>query len=164
MARATSIRKGELIPAFMLEAGNRPGRIGPWDYKQRTSLVVLLLHGGGCERCRAMLGAVAGLYGEVRAIGAEVLAVVSDDAEAVRRLALETDLPFPLLADGGGSVRTAFVGEGVGLALADRYNALFEGWSADDADGLPEAAELREWLAFLDMQCDECHPPEPWGL
>ena len=45
MAEARMLRKGELIPSFSLESGAGPGRIGPWDYKQRSSLVVLVLHG-----------------------------------------------------------------------------------------------------------------------
>jgi peroxiredoxin len=160
---AEPLRTGELIPGFGLESGNRPGRVGPWDYKQRMGLVVLVLDGASCPRCRALLGATAGVYAEIRALEAEVLAVMADDVEGLRRLATEQPTPFPLLADEAGRVRPAYLAGGVGLFVADRYNALFKSWTADDADGLPGAAELLEWLAFLDRQCEECHPPEPWG-
>jgi peroxiredoxin len=163
MARPKPLRTGDLIPDFGLESGNRPGRIGPWDYKQRSSLVVLALHGASCARCRALLRTTADLYGEIRAFDTEVLAVMDDDVEALRRLALELATPFPLLADDAGAVRSAYLENGVGLLVADRYNALFKKWTTPDAEGLPGAAELREWLAFLDIQCEECHPPEPWG-
>ena len=94
---------------------------------------------------------------------AEVLAVMADDVEALRRLATEQPAPFPLLADDACRARSAYLADGVGLFVADRYNALFASWAADDADSLPSVAELLEWLAFLDRQCEECHPPEPWG-
>lgn len=162
MAGARMLRRGELIPSFSLDSGTNAGRIGPWDYKQRSSLLVLVLHDASCARCRARLEATAGLYAEIRAIEAEVLAVVEDDVEATRELAREFRAPFPLLADPAGTVRSAYVGTGVGLFLVDRYNALFESWVGADADALPDADELGGWLAFLDFQCEECHPPEPW--
>jgi peroxiredoxin len=160
MAEARTLRKGELIPSFNLESGTKPGRIGPWDYKQRSSLVVLVLHGASCERCRMGLERTASLYVAIRAIEAEVLAVMDDDVEALGRLALELQTPFPLLADTAGAVRSAYVGSGVGLFLVDRYNALFESWVGADADALPGPDELSGWLTFLDIQCEECHPPE----
>lgn len=164
MARPEPLRAGDLIPGFELGSGNRPGRIGPWDYKQRAGLVVLVLHGASCARCRALLTSTADLYGEIRVMEAEVLAVMHDDAEAVRRLATELRTPFPLLADDAGAVRSAYLADGVGLFVAGRYNALFKSWTADEADGLPGATELREWLAFIDIQCEECNPPEErWG-
>jgi peroxiredoxin len=163
MAEARMLRKGELVPSFTLESETRRGRIGPWDYKQRSSLVILILHGTSCDRCRARLESTASLYGEIRAIEAEVLAVMDDDVEALRRLALELRTPFPLLSDADGSVRSEYAGTGVGLFLVDRYNALFEGWVAPDADALPDTDEVRGWLAFLDIQCEECHPPESCG-
>jgi peroxiredoxin len=158
MARAAALRRGDLIPGFALESVNRPGRIGPWDYKQRSNLVVLVLHGASCERCRRRLASTADLYGEIRAADAEVLAVVEDRHGAAAAL----DAPFPVLADGAGAVRSRYLEGGVGLFLVDRYNALFNSWLAPDADALPGAAELREWLTFLAVQCEECHPPEPW--
>jgi peroxiredoxin len=163
MAGSRVIRRGGLIPGFSLESATSPGRVGPWDYKQRSSLLVMVLHGTSCEPCRIRLASTAAIYGEIRSIEAEVLAVMNDDDEALRRLALELRPPFPLLADTTAAVRSAYVGTGVGLFLVDRYNALFEYWLASEADALPDADDLRGWLAFLDTQCEECHPPEPWG-
>jgi peroxiredoxin len=169
MSRRTTMTRhdltaGELLPAFRLAAANRPGPVGLWEYKQRSSLVVLLLHGASCAPCLARLEATAAIYDEVRATGAEVLAILNDDLESLGRLA--RDVPFPLLADARGDVRAKYVDGGVALVLADQYNALFQSWAAPDADRLPDATELREWLTFLELQCEECHPPVPseWPL
>jgi hypothetical protein len=87
---------------------------------------------------------------------------MKDAVEALSRLTLELATPFPLLADEAGSVRATYLVDGVGLLLADCFIALFARWTAPDAEALPRAAELGEWLAFLDIQCEECHPPEAW--
>ena len=163
MVRSGCVREGDLVPAFRLESGNRAGRVGPWDYKQRSGLVVLVLDAPSCACCRELLRTIVARYGEIRADEVEVLAVVAGGVEAARRLALDLDAPFPVLADESGAVRASYVDGGVGLFVVDRYNALFKGWAADDADGLPDVSELLEWLTFLAVQCEECHPPEPWG-
>ena len=159
------MQRGDLIPGFELASGNRPGRIGPWDYKQRSNLVVLIFHGAACEPCRNLLGEITKDYAELRVLNAEVLAVSGDAIEQLREVAHELDVPFPLLGDESGAVRAAYLGPDtdageVAVFVADRFGALFTATRAAEADGLPRSGELQEWLLFIEIQCEECHPPE----
>jgi peroxiredoxin len=159
------LQRGDLIPSFSLASGNRPGRLGPWDYKQRTNLLVFLSHGDECEACRNFSRGLASEYGELRSLETELLAVSPDGVEQLRRIADERSVPFPLLSDESGAVRAAYLGRAagrgeVGVFVADRFGALFVSWRGGDAGDLPGLSELRDWLVFLEIQCEECHPPE----
>lgn len=156
MAAESSIRPGDLIPGFRLTAVGGEGRIGPWDYKQRQSLVLVFLHDGRCADCSRFVAVLSEIYTEIRRASAAALVVVESAG-------FEEKPPFPVLLDPGGDTRRAYEVDGVDLLLVDRYNALFHRWEAPDADALPTTGELGEWLEFLEIQCEECHPPEPWG-
>ena len=40
--------------------------------------------------------------------------------------------------------------------------ALFSKTMGSEMTDLPTDAEIRGWLSFIEIQCPECFPPEPW--
>jgi hypothetical protein len=115
-----------------------------------------------------LLRELAQSYEEYRQLNAEILAIVSSDLQDLSKLQHELQLPFPLLSDPnaavfasyeewGGTVRPVF-----GVFIADRWGALFMKTVGSDAERLPGDSEIRGWLSFIEIQCPECFPPEPW--
>ena len=174
MATETTTAKlstGQLIPNFRLSAVNRDGRVGPWDYKQHRNLVLIFFRSAQCQRCQELLRAIAQHYGDYKQKEAEVLAISTDEIDHLRRLAEDLALPFPMLSDGDGRVTRLYRQHTEGIAeaaveaaiyVADRWGAIFTSKSVEKDQDLPEA-EIREWLEFIELQCEECFPPE-WPL
>jgi peroxiredoxin len=164
---------GQLVPSFRLAAVNRQGRLGPWDYKQHRNLVLFFLHSVECRRCRQLLQEIAAHYGEYRLMEAEVLAISADKIEHLRELAQELALPFPVLVDSDGSATDLYLKQAAQAAetaasaaavfVADRWGAIFTRKIAEQDDELPTEVEIREWLQFIEIQCEECFPSE-WPL
>ena len=104
---------------------------------------------------------------------AEVLAISSDEIDCLRQLAQDLVLPFPLLSDREGGVtdlyfkhieqrgdRAAFE---AAIFVADRWGAVFSTRIIERKHDLPAEAEIRDWLEFIELQCEECFPSE-WPL
>jgi peroxiredoxin len=108
-------------------------------------------------------------YSEYPQLNTEVLGISQAGIAELDQIQREWELPFPLLSDIGGKVFGAYLGQtGSGLPktavfIADRYGALYASTTAVDADELPSAREIRDWLWFIEIQCPECFPPE-WPL
>lgn len=157
-----------LIPSFQLPAINRDTEITPWNYKQHRSLAILFFHDVDCAACRELLLNLAQHYPTYRNHETEVLAIAtSDRADPVPLLQQFADqhaIPFPILWDQQKTVRQAYLGQvatpsPVGVFVCDRYGELYMQAAASDADQLPDEAEIRSWVEFVDMQCPECFPP-----
>ena len=163
---------GQLIPNFRLSAVNRDGQVGPWDYKQHRNLVLIFFRSAQCRRCQELLRAIAEHYRDYKQKEAEVLAISTDERDHLRRLAEDLALPFPMLSDGDGRVTSLYRKHTEGIVeaaveaaifVADRWGAIFTSKSVENDRDLPAEAEIREWLEFIELQCEECFPPE-WPL
>jgi len=73
---------------------------------------------------------------------------------------LHLKLPFPLLADPTGRIIQHYTGWEATthtvrpcVILADRYNALYEQWSADSEANLPPIQELLDNLQYMNKLC-----------
>jgi peroxiredoxin len=89
-----ALQVGEAMPVFELpSASGELVRLG--DVLRRGPAVVSFFRGTWCEYCGAFVRALAGVYDQIRAAGAEVLAL------SPQREGLEgaTTLPFPWLQD-----------------------------------------------------------------
>jgi len=89
-----ALQVGEAMPAFELpSASGELVRLG--DVLRRGPAIVSFFRGTWCEYCGAFVRALAGVYDQIRAAGAEVLAL------SPQREGLEgaTTLPFPWLQD-----------------------------------------------------------------
>lgn len=167
-ARAREINAGDVIPPFSLPGVNAPGNISPWDYKQHKNLVLFFFHDRECAPCLRLLRELASSYEEYRQLNAEILAVVGGGLLDLSELQRELQLPFPLLSDPGAAVFASYGGWGDvarpahGVFIADRWGALFMKTVGSDTERFPSDSEIRGWLSFIEIQCPECFPPEPW--
>lgn len=159
---------GQLIPDFHLSAVNRDGRVSSWDYKQHRNLVLIFFRSTECLKCKQLLREIAEHYGDYKEKEAEVLAISADELDRLRQLAQDLALPFPLLSDSDGKVTDLYlkhrekVTEKIDLAIivADRWGAVFSIKGIEIDHDSPVEAEIREWLEFIELQCEECFPSE----
>ena len=70
----------------------------------RQAIVLLFLRDYHCPKCRNQVDTVASRYDEFEARNADVVAVLPEPIDRTRTWANESDLPFPLLADGSKTV------------------------------------------------------------
>lgn len=168
VAHAEKIKVGGLIPSFSLPAVNVVGRVSTWDYKQHKNLVLILIRDPGCESCLRLLRELATNYEDYRQLNAEILVIISNDLAELNELQHELKLPFPLLSDPKAVVLDSYEQGGLdarpefGVFIADRWGALFSKTMGSEMNDLPTDAEIRGWLSFIEIQCPECFPPEPW--
>ncbi len=163
------LRAGQLLPNFRLPSVNRDGQVGPWDYKQHRNLVIIFFRSAECQKCKQLLRETAERYGDYEQKEAEVLAISTDESDRLRHLAQDLALPFPVLSDSDGKVTDLYLKHPDGISektfdvaifVADRWGALFSTKSIEIDDDLPVEAEVREWLEFIELQCEECFPSE----
>jgi peroxiredoxin len=171
--KRAKLSTGDLIPNFRLSAVNRNGQVGPWDYKQHRNLVLIFFRTVECLKCKQLLREISEQYGQYQKREAEVLAISTDEIDRLRQLAQDLALPFPLLSDGDRRVTNLYLkhmeeGEDwvafdSAIFVADRWGAIFSAKSIEKDDGEPAEAEIRDWLDFIELQCEECFPSE-WPL
>lgn len=168
VAHAEHAKVGGLIPSFSLPAVNVTGNIGPRDYKQHKNLVLILFRELTCQPCLRLLREFAARYEEYRQLNAEILVIISSDLDQLNKLQDELKLPFPILSDFDAVVLDSYAEEGTdarpefGVLITDRWGALFSKTISHEMENLPAEAEIRDWLSFIEIQCSECFPPEPW--
>lgn len=163
------LRTGRLVPNFRLSAANRDGQVGPWDYKQHRNLVLIFFRSAECQKCKQLLREIAEHYGDYKEKEAEVLAISTEEIGRLRQLTEDLALPFPVLSDSDGKVTDLYVKDpeqiadkafDVAIFIADRWGALFSTKRIEIDHDLPVEAEVREWLDFIELQCEECFPSE----
>ncbi len=153
------IEPGQIIPAFTL-----PGTDGmphsPWDYKQRQHLILLFTRSTSSSETRGLLRTFAKEYSAFRAEQCSILAISPDIVFANLQTQEELHLPYPLLADPKGEVISRFTpwdattgSLNPTIVLADRYNALYQQWLAENEAALPLIDELLELLSYLNKLC-----------
>jgi peroxiredoxin len=153
------LEKDQIIPAFTLP-GTDGMPHGPWDYKQREHLVLLFMRSATTDAERELLRTFAAHYTEFREEYCAVLGITADAVLANLQAQEQLRLPFPLLADPTGRVIQRYTVWEAGtrtvkpcIILADRYNALYKQWSADDEAHLPPVNELLETLQYMNKLC-----------
>lgn len=104
MARA--LAPGDPIPAIALM--DAEGTLRRSDQLAGRPLVLFFYPKDDTPGCTAEACAFRDSYADLRALGAEVWGVSSDDAASHRRFAERHRLPYPLLVDSGNSLRQAF--------------------------------------------------------
>lgn len=171
--KRAKLSTGDLIPNFRLSAVNRNGTIGPWDYKQHRNLVLIFFRTVECLKCKQLLREISEHYGQYQEKEGEVLAISTDEIDRLRQLAQDLALPFPLLSDSDRRVTNLYLkhmeqgGDSAAfeaaIFVADRWGEIFSTRSIEKAQDLPAEAEIRDWLEFIELQCEECFPSE-WPL
>ncbi|HET8522807.1 MAG TPA: redoxin domain-containing protein [Thermomicrobiales bacterium] len=123
------------------------------SYRQRSNLVLLFHHGRDCAPCQAMLADIGAHIDEIQDQATAVLAI-GPDGEA---------RPFPMLTDPSGEIAKQQGLAAPAVVIVDRFGEIWAAWEGGADHHLPHADDVIEWLEFLEVQCPECEPPEPWG-
>lgn len=153
------VQRDDIIPSFTL-----PGADGmphsPWTYKQREHLVLLFMRSIANNETRGLLRAFAHEYIAFREEYCAILAITPDTVVANLAAQETLNLPYPLLADPKGSViaRYTYWDDAAktlvpSIVLADRYNALYQQWIAEDEANLPSIEEIVESLQYINKLC-----------
>jgi peroxiredoxin len=95
---ANAPRPGEPMPTFVLpdESGRLvalPSLIEPGP------IAVMFFRGHWCPYCRLNVRAVIKAYDRIKALGADVVAIMPETQEYAARFKAEADAPFPVLTD-----------------------------------------------------------------
>ncbi|MDQ6662744.1 MAG: peroxiredoxin family protein [Chloroflexota bacterium] len=149
----------QIIPAFTL-----PGADGmphsPWTYKQRENLLLLFTRSTTSSETRGLLRAFAQKYRLFREEMCATLAITPDTVIINLQAQEELQLPFPLLADPSGDAIARYTSwKGTlksltpSIVLADRYNALYQQWQAENEANLPPIEEILESLRYMNRLC-----------
>jgi peroxiredoxin len=153
------LEKGQIIPAFSLPATDGMPH-GPWDYKQREHLIVIVIHSATMDAERALLHTFATQYTDFRAEYCAILTITADAVITNLQAQEHLRLPFPLLADPTGRIIQHYTDWDAttrtvkpGIILADRYNALYAQWHAAAEADLPSIKELLEHLQYMNTLC-----------
>jgi peroxiredoxin len=153
------LEAGQIIPAFTL-----PGADGmphsPWDFKQREHLVLLFTRGTEASETRGLLRAYAQAYQTLREEECAMLAITPDTVIVNLQAQVSLNLPFPLLADPKGDVISRYTRWNSAtrepspcIMLADRYNAFYAQWIAEQEADWPPIEEIVASLRYLNKLC-----------
>jgi len=150
--------QGEM-PLFRLRSGDGQDR-GTLDAWQRRDMVIALLHGSDCQRCREFLAGAAARAG---AWWSEEIAFF-----AVQRAPSHPSVARYVLLDPDGArwaqvSRVAGVGGNrAAVVIANRFGELCAALDPHSADAGEMLAEVESWLDLAQRQCGECQPPLQW--
>lgn len=158
-----------LAPNFRLPS-SRGEEVELREYRQRQPVVLFFAHSAECPACRRRLQDFAEHYDDYRFWQTEVLAVIPEAPATARRLVEILNLPFPVLSDVDGHVRTTYVGtvspaqpSRPAVFVLDRFGAP-EAWDvASDAEQLMAPDEALQWVQHGELACPECGVTE-WPL
>jgi len=101
------VQVGDLAPNFTLP--NQSGvAVSLEEYVGKTAIVLYFYPRDNTAVCTDEACAFRDSYEIIKAAGAEVIGVCSDSVESHRQFAEENQLPFILLSDAGGVIRTRY--------------------------------------------------------
>jgi alkyl hydroperoxide reductase subunit AhpC len=111
------------------------------------------------------LASLAARRARLDELGIAVLVFVPDPLPVIQRMALDLDIPFPLLADEDGRVARRYGAvasdgaPGVAVCAADRYGYALAAWRAKEADAMPSLDAALDRIAFAAMEDCGCGLP-----
>jgi len=135
-----------------------------WDYKQKKALLIAFLH-ADCARCARFVERLRERAAELAEREAVALVIFSEVPPATLSDGLPAHIVFA--TDMSGQAQHAFLGgtvfgpagqQKVGVFVTDRYGELFAQWMGGD-DALPGVPEALNWLAQIQIACEECGAP-----
>jgi len=155
--------KGRLFPDLELTMpSGRQVRLSAC--RGRSNLVLLFTGDPGAVT--ELLSELAKSYEQIKSQEAKIIAVAQCSSAECGRIERQLKLPFPVFSDEDGHIhREVGASDRPGHPSAaayvtDRYGEIFGVYRTRDAQALPGAAEILNWLEFIYVQCPECEPPE----
>jgi len=143
------------------------GEIRLSDYRGRFNLVLVFTDGR--PETASLLSEMTRRYGEFKNSEAEILVVAQLTSDEALRMKERVGLPCPVLVDEDGRIHRE-VGASdsqenpaAAVYVTDRFEEIFGAYRTSEGEPLPTAAEVLNWLEFVNSQCPECEPPE-WPL
>jgi peroxiredoxin len=154
------LKTGQRLANFSLpDLRNKP--VSLTAYRRRSNLVVVFSGHPVPQAFTDLLDELAEDYHSLDEHEAEVLAVLPvPHAEAAVYRAGARD-PFPVLIDAGGDVhRQAGAVSSLGepaftVAILDRYGEIYGLYWINENTPPPSIQDIKEWLAYIELQCDE---------
>jgi len=142
-AFADALGVGATAPLFVLPDA-RGGEVALDAVLARGPVVLVFYRGGWCPYCNLQLAAFQGALAEIRAAGAELVAVSPQTPDQSLSLAEQHDLAFPVLSDAGNRVAREY---GLvftsGAAATETMNELgveLSSFNGDETNTLPAAS------------------------
>jgi peroxiredoxin len=122
-----ALKRGDHAPDFSLPGGD--GRlVRSADLLAQGPLVVTFYRGVWCPYCNTELKAVEAAAGQIRALGADIVAISPQTAVNIRKAQRDNALSFPILSDHGNAVADRF---GLRFRLPDELIAVYKGFGND---------------------------------
>jgi peroxiredoxin len=166
-----ALKAGDPAPHFTLDdADGRPVTLQ--EMLRQGPLVVSFYRGIWCPYCNADLQALEAIVPEIRARGANLVAISPQTTSNGRRSQRENKLSFPILSDRDSDVAAAF---GIRFALPDYLIEVYQRFTID----LPKIDNDPAWvlpmparyvigtdgvIAYAEVNPDYTHRPEPAEL
>ena len=122
-----ALRAGAKFPDLTL-ANARGGQTRIYDVLARCPLVVTFYRGGWCPYCNLELRAYQSALGDIRALGAELIAISPEAPNRMLSTAEKNDLKFEILTDVNGALEDAL---GIRFDLSDPIVALYKRFGHD---------------------------------
>ena len=134
----TKLAPGGRLPDLSLPSATGGGavRLKPGG---RRNPVVVTVHDGGCEHCRAYLGQLAASIAELREGDAHLVAITGQADEAA---ALASHLPFPVAVDPERAFAARTGLGGAAVVIADQWGEVAHVAEAGAGHDLPSARAL----------------------
>ena len=124
---ARALQAGAKFPDLRL-ATARGGQTRIYDALTRGPLVVTFYRGGWCPYCNLELRAYQSALGDIRVLGAELIAISPEAPEHTLSTAENNDLKFEVLSDVNGVLEDAL---GIRFDLSDPIVALYKRFGHD---------------------------------
>ena len=122
-----ALRAGANFPDLKL-ANARGGQTRIYDVLARGPLVATFYRGGWCPYCSLELRAYQSALGDIRALGAELIAISPEAPDHTLSTAEKNDLKFEILSDVSGALEDAL---GIRFDLSDPIVALYKRFGHD---------------------------------
>ena len=156
-------RRGMRLPDLAFDdLFGRPVQLS--DYRARRNLALILAGDSESAAHLPLLADLARRYPEFAGQETQVLVVVAASREQAQSMA--SQLPFPVLLDPDSRAHRALAGSdadgrvATAVYVTDRYGEVFAAFRSAEGLPLPDAGEILKWLEFVNIQCEECFPPE----
>jgi peroxiredoxin len=142
-AFAHALGVGASAPLFTLPDA-RGGEVALADLLADGPVVLVFYRGAWCPYCNLQLAAFQGALDEIRAAGAELVAVSPQTPDQSLTLAEQRSLAFPVLSDAGNSVARAyglvFSSSAEATATLHDLGVELSDYNGDDTNTLPAPA------------------------
>ena len=152
------IKEHDVIPFFKLESSE--GQVlGPDNFKEKKALV-LVFFDADCVNCSDFLSDIAGRYDDYKQENAEILAIGKGSIGAVRRIASDKSLPFPVLADTDGHIAEMFAETLPAVVMTDRFGEVRLTRSAKkEGEHFLDQEFILNRIDLTELECPECGVP-----